>query len=85
MCTNIACIFFSPYETRFLPQIDTTNKKDVSDSEVTKKENNYLFSFFYFIKAFHKWDRLCGLVVRIPGYRSRGPGSIPITTRFSEQ
>jgi hypothetical protein len=22
-------------------------------------------------------DRLCGLVARVPGYRSRGPGSIP--------
>jgi hypothetical protein len=22
-------------------------------------------------------DRLCGLVVIVPGYRSRGPGSIP--------
>jgi hypothetical protein len=30
-------------------------------------------------------DRLCGLVVRVPGYRSRGPGSIPGTTRFSEK
>jgi hypothetical protein len=30
-------------------------------------------------------DRLCGLVVRVLGYRSRGPGSIPGTTRFSEQ
>jgi hypothetical protein len=28
-------------------------------------------------------DRLCGLVVRVPGYRSRGPGSIPGATRFS--
>jgi hypothetical protein len=31
-------------------------------------------------------DRLCdlnvGLVVRVPGYRSRGPGSIPCATRF---
>jgi hypothetical protein len=27
--------------------------------------------------------RLCGLVVRVLGYRSRGPGSIPGTTRFS--
>jgi hypothetical protein len=26
-------------------------------------------------------DRLCGLVVRVPGYRSGGPGSIPGTTR----
>jgi hypothetical protein len=27
-------------------------------------------------------DRLCGLVVRVCGYRSRGPGSIPGATRF---
>jgi hypothetical protein len=27
------------------------------------------------------WDRLCGLVVRVPGYRSGVPGSIPGTTR----
>jgi hypothetical protein len=26
-------------------------------------------------------DRLCGLVARVLGYRSRGPGSIPGTTR----
>jgi hypothetical protein len=30
-------------------------------------------------------DRLCGIVVRVPGYRSRGPGSIPAATRFSEK
>jgi hypothetical protein len=30
-------------------------------------------------------DRLCGLVFRVPGYRSRGLGSIPGTTRFSEK
>jgi hypothetical protein len=30
-------------------------------------------------------DRLCGLVVRVPGYRSRGPGSIPRSSRFSEK
>jgi hypothetical protein len=29
--------------------------------------------------------RLCGLVVRIPAYRSRGPGSIPDATTFSEK
>jgi hypothetical protein len=28
-------------------------------------------------------DRLCGLVVRVLGYRSGGPCSIPGTTRFS--
>jgi hypothetical protein len=26
-------------------------------------------------------DRLCGLVVRVPDYRSGGPGFIPGTTR----
>jgi hypothetical protein len=29
--------------------------------------------------TFH--DRLCGLVVRVLGYRSGGPGSIPGTTK----
>jgi hypothetical protein len=30
--------------------------------------------------AFYK--TLCGLVVRVTGYRSRGPDSIPVATRF---
>jgi hypothetical protein len=30
-------------------------------------------------------DRLCGLVVRVLGYRSGDPGSIPGTTRFSKK
>jgi hypothetical protein len=30
---------------------------------------------------FAKSDRLCGLVVRVLGYRSGGSGSIPGTTR----
>jgi hypothetical protein len=34
--------------------------------------------------SFNK-DRPCGLVVRVPDYRSRGPGSIPGTTRFSKK
>jgi hypothetical protein len=29
-------------------------------------------------------DRLCGLVVRIPDYRSRGQGLISGATKFSE-
>jgi hypothetical protein len=32
-----------------------------------------------------KVGRLCGLVVRGPGYRTGDPGSIPGATRFSEQ
>jgi hypothetical protein len=34
--------------------------------------------FFQFLNLI-----VCGLVVRVPGYRSRGPGSIPGSTRFS--
>jgi hypothetical protein len=30
-------------------------------------------------------DRLCGLVVRVPGYRSWGPGSISGGTKFSKK
>jgi hypothetical protein len=36
-----------------------------------------VFFSIYLIPA----DRLCGLVVRVPGDRSRGPGPIPGTTR----
>jgi hypothetical protein len=30
-------------------------------------------------------DSLCGLVVRVPGYRSRGSGSIPGDTTLSDK
>jgi hypothetical protein len=41
------------------------------------------FDVIYVMKK--KVDRLCGLVLRVPGYRSRGPGSIPGVTTFSEK
>jgi hypothetical protein len=41
--------------------------------------NLYMILLLLFITLF--WDRLCGLVVRVLGYRSGGPGSIPCTTR----
>jgi hypothetical protein len=31
-----------------------------------------------------QYDCLCGIVVIVPGYRFRGPGSIPGAARFSE-
>jgi hypothetical protein len=37
------------------------------------------------LRLIHTDDRLCGLVVRVSVYRSRGPVSIPCTTRFSEK
>jgi hypothetical protein len=38
--------------------------------------------FIYVV--YKKVDRLCGLVVRVPGYKYGGLGSIPGATRFSE-
>jgi hypothetical protein len=35
----------------------------------------------HFVTVFDTKDRLCGLVVRVLGYRSGGPGSIPGTTK----
>jgi hypothetical protein len=39
----------------------------------------------HFDYVFQICDRLCGLVVRVPGYRFRGPGSILSATRFFEK
>jgi hypothetical protein len=39
------------------------------------EKKNYIIVKVYII------DRLCGLVVRVLGYRSGGPGSIPSTIR----
>jgi hypothetical protein len=41
---------------------------------------NGCLHFAYFLEPV-----LCDLVVRVPGYRFRGPGSIPGATRFSEK
>jgi hypothetical protein len=39
------------------------------------------FVFIIYLKCqYAAKDHLCGLVVRVPGYRSGGPGSIPGTT-----
>jgi hypothetical protein len=37
--------------------------------------------FANYEKIYYKYNLLCGLVVRVLGYRSGGPGSIPGTTR----
>jgi hypothetical protein len=38
---------------------------------------SFLLKFTFLLNSV---DRLCGLVVRVLGYRSGGPGSIPGTT-----
>jgi hypothetical protein len=55
---------------------------------VTQRKINYIF--LSCLEIFSDTissiiDLLCGLVVRVPGYISRGPGSILGTTRFIER
>jgi hypothetical protein len=44
-----------------------------------RSHTNYILNFMIYS------DRLCGLLVRVPGYRYRGAGSIPGAIRFSEK
>jgi hypothetical protein len=39
----------------------------------------------FFLEFMKDTDHLSCLVVKVPGYRSRGPGSIPSAGRFSEE
>jgi hypothetical protein len=43
--------------------------------------SNEMEIFKIFLLLFYNNDRLCGLVVRVLGYRFGGPGSIPGTTK----
>jgi hypothetical protein len=57
-----------------------TNSRPFEDGYATR-----WFALTYSVATLHslegRGDRLCGLVVRVLGYRSGGPGSIPGTTR----
>jgi hypothetical protein len=60
---------------------------------LTEKPEYQTYSLFKIVIKGHKYkastkyeindnhDRLCGLVIRVLGYRSGGPGSIPGTTK----
>jgi hypothetical protein len=51
------------------------------DSQYSGHDFNHVLRYTH-SKCYHlSLDRLCGLVVRVLGYRSGGPGSIPGTTR----
>jgi hypothetical protein len=62
-------------------QLDLNNGSN-SQATVTLKVSSF---YTYINSSYCTVDRLCGPVVRVPGYRSRGPGSIPGSTRFSEK
>jgi hypothetical protein len=45
---------------------------------------NVMYAKIYVV-TYRTFNRLCGLVIRVLGYRFGGPGSIHDTTRFSEK
>jgi hypothetical protein len=55
----------------------------VNEMGLQKKNIEFIFLRYIFVCACCLADRLCGLVVRGPGYMFKGPGSIPGSTRFS--
>jgi hypothetical protein len=55
---------------------------EYEESELTLLCFNEIFIIMWYAKGN---DRFCGLVLRVPGYRSRGPGLIPGTTRFYDK
>jgi hypothetical protein len=55
---------------------------DVTPCHILKDRNlRVIVCFVCLIKEQVTYDRLCGLVARVLGYRSGCPGSIPGTTR----
>jgi hypothetical protein len=74
------CIFFNAALTYASSSIH-----NVSEVDLYRKNANILRS--QVIRSQELWPlhSLCGLMVRVPGYRSRGTGSIPGAARFSEK
>jgi hypothetical protein len=63
------------------PDFGSLQLMDVDNiGSVSEVHSTSLFRFLV-----PEMDRLCRLLVRVPGYRSRAPGSIPGTTRFCEK
>jgi hypothetical protein len=73
MITRVACKynFFAEVSVKFLDLLQSDAWKVIQSCKRVMYLNMYVT--FY--------DRLCGLVVRVLGYRSEGPGSIPGTTK----
>jgi hypothetical protein len=63
-----------------------TNSVPTSHNSHCLVTRNSQFTLFREINVVYSGsDRLCGLVIRASGYRSRGPGSILGATRYSEK
>jgi hypothetical protein len=67
----------SQFNKAVLHKINSTTFEEAQTILIKDMLKFYMYAF--------KCGLLCGLVVRVPGYRSRDPGSIPGATRFSEK
>jgi hypothetical protein len=90
--TNIAIKFVLKNKWQeFIPRASKDGQflLELQNSGCWKRLRRCISTLIKFMKAIYLFlafvinDRLCGLVV--PGYRSRGPGSIPGADRFSEK
>jgi hypothetical protein len=68
------CSFVLPLPPKCFPKTD--------QYLVVAKMKERLSASKHILKELHMENRLCGIVVRISGYRSRDSGSIPGATRF---
>jgi hypothetical protein len=69
---------FQGHCSDFLITAPLWNQVQTTESHNTKATRRHgVFS----VVPRHKVDHLCGLAVRVLGYRSGGPGSIPDTTK----
>jgi hypothetical protein len=56
-----------------------------SVSQLTAANSSHTAGRHRMYHVLTRLDRLCGLVVRVPAYGSRRPGSIPGATRLSDK
>jgi hypothetical protein len=61
----------------------TTLKEWTKDFMFNTSRSDRSSLVMLFLVPWSSVDRPCGLVIRVRGYRSRGPGSIPGASRFS--
>jgi hypothetical protein len=53
------------------------SKLERTDATLWKNSDKFMFFTLYvYLSHYLSFDCLCGLVVRVPGYRSRGPGVV---------
>jgi hypothetical protein len=73
---------FAPGTFEIQEELIGARKEDEKEAEKKKKYRKKGSKKEVKKEILKQSGRLCGLVVRVPGYGSRDPGSIPCATRF---